>query len=102
MTNAFIIDAVRSPVGRRGRALAEGHPLDLTAASNAALVNRLGVDSVEYDEVILGCIDQLGPQSIDIARNAWLAPGARGRCPAPRWSASAARASRPSTTQPRR
>ena len=75
MAEAYIIDAVRTPVGRRGKGLAEVHPLDLAAAPLRELVNRQGIDSQDYDEVILGCIDQLGPQSMDIARNAWLAAG---------------------------
>ncbi|GAA2117871.1 acetyl-CoA C-acetyltransferase [Kocuria atrinae] len=75
MAEAYIVDAVRTPVGRRGKGLAEVHPLDLAAAPLRELVNRQGIDSQDYDEVILGCIDQLGPQSMDIARNAWLAAG---------------------------
>ena len=70
---AYIVDAVRTPVGRRGKGLSQVHPLDLAAAPLRELVDRVGVDSGEYDEVILGCIDQLGPQAMDIARNAWLA-----------------------------
>lgn len=75
MAEAYIIDAIRTPVGRRGKGLAEVQPLDLAAAPLKELVTRQGIDSQEYDEVILGCIDQLGPQSMDIARNAWLAAG---------------------------
>lgn len=72
---AYIVDAVRTPVGRRGKGLAQVHPLDLAAAPLRALVDRVGLDSELYDEVVLGCIDQLGPQAMDIARNAWLAAG---------------------------
>ena len=75
MAEAYIIDAVRTPVGRRGKGLAELHPLDLAAAPLRELVDRQGIDSDRYDEVILGCIDQLGPQAMDIARNAWLTAG---------------------------
>ncbi|MGD6980807.1 MULTISPECIES: acetyl-CoA C-acetyltransferase [Citricoccus] len=75
MAEAYIVDAVRTPVGRRGKGLAQVHPLDLAAAPIAEIVRRAGIDSAEYDEVILGCIDQLGPQAMDIARNAWLAAG---------------------------
>ncbi|MFJ2144037.1 acetyl-CoA C-acetyltransferase [Glutamicibacter sp. NPDC087831] len=75
MPEAYIIDALRTPVGRRGKSLAHMHPLDLAAAPLAELVNRNNIDSEQYDEVILGCIDQLGPQAMDIARNAWLAAG---------------------------
>jgi len=75
MAEAYIIDALRTPVGRRGKSLAQLHPLDLAAAPLAQLVERNNIDSAEYDEIILGCIDQLGPQAMDIARNAWLAAG---------------------------
>ena len=75
MPEAYIIDAVRTPVCRRGKGLAAVHPLDLAAAPLRELVRRNAIDSREYDEVVLGCIDQLGPQAMDIARNAWLAAG---------------------------
>lgn len=75
MAEAYIIDALRTPVGRRGKSLAQIHPLDLAAAPLAKLVTRNNIDSEQYDEIILGCIDQLGPQAMDIARNAWLAAG---------------------------
>ncbi|MGO1184429.1 MAG: acetyl-CoA C-acetyltransferase [Micrococcaceae bacterium] len=72
---AYIVDAVRTPVGRRKGALSQVHPLDLAAVPIRALIERIGVHTDDYDEVILGCIDQIGPQSFDIARNAWLAAG---------------------------
>lgn len=75
MGEAYIIDALRTAVGRRGKSLAGVHPLDLAATPLAELVRRNNVDSGEYDEIILGCIDQVGPQAMDIARNAWLAAG---------------------------
>lgn len=75
MAVAYIIDALRTPVGRRGKSLAQIHPLDLAAAPLAKLMTRNNIDSEQYDEIILGCIDQLGPQAMDIARNAWLAAG---------------------------
>ncbi len=75
MAEAYIIDALRTPVGRRGKSLAGVHPLDLAAAPLAELVRRNNIDSEEYDEIILGCIDQVGPNSMDIARSAWLAAG---------------------------
>lgn len=81
MAEAYIIDALRTPVGRRGKSLAQIHPLDLAAAPLAELVRRNNIDSEQYDEVILGCIDQLGPQAMDIARNAWLAAGLSEQVP---------------------
>lgn len=75
MSQAFIVDALRTPVGRRNGGLADIHSADLAAAPLAAMLDRVGVETGEYDEIILGSIDQIGPQSFDIARTAWLAAG---------------------------
>ena len=75
MTEAFIVDAVRTPVGRRGGGLAGAHPADLGAHVIAALVGRTGIDPAAVDDVIFGCVDTIGPQAGDIARTAWLAAG---------------------------
>lgn len=72
---AYIVDAIRTPVGRRKGGLAGVHSADLAAHVLSELVNRTGVDPAAVDEVILGCLDQIGPQSFDIARTAWLAAG---------------------------
>lgn len=81
MSEAYIIDALRTPVGRRGKALSQVHPLDLAATPLAELVRRNNIDSELYDEIILGCIDQVGPQAMDIARSAWLAAGLSEQVP---------------------
>jgi acetyl-CoA C-acetyltransferase len=73
--NAYIVDAVRTPVGRRGGGLSAIHPADLGAHVLAALMDRVDVDPVEVDDVIFGCVDTIGPQAGDIARTAWLAAG---------------------------
>ncbi|MCA1982100.1 acetyl-CoA C-acetyltransferase [Nocardioides nematodiphilus] len=75
MPEAFIVDAVRTPVGKRGGSLAAMHSLDLGAHSLAALMDRTGVDPGAVDDVILGCCDTIGPQAGDIARLAWLSAG---------------------------
>jgi len=75
MADAFIVDAVRAPVGRRAGALAGLHPADLGAHVLSALVTRTGIDPSAVDDVILGCVDTIGPQAGDIARTAWLAAG---------------------------
>ncbi|MGN6681703.1 MAG: acetyl-CoA C-acetyltransferase [Streptosporangiaceae bacterium] len=75
MAEAFIVDAVRTPVGRRGGGLAGAHPADLGAHVLAALVNRTGIDPIDVDDVIIGCVDTIGPQAGDVARTAWLAAG---------------------------
>ncbi len=75
MPEAFIIDAVRTPVGRRGGALSQVHPADLGAHSIRALIERADVDPLNVDDVIFGCIDTIGPQAGDIARTCWLTAG---------------------------
>ncbi len=75
MAEAFIIDAARTPVGKRGGALSQVHPADLGAHILKAIVERTGVDPATVDDVIFGCIDQVGPQAGDIARTSWLAAG---------------------------
>ncbi|MFC7339804.1 acetyl-CoA C-acetyltransferase [Saccharopolyspora griseoalba] len=75
MPEAYIIDAVRTAVGKRGGALADVHSADLGARVLAALVRRTGVDPGAVDDVVLGCTDTLGSQAGDIARTAWLVAG---------------------------
>ncbi|MDF1602585.1 acetyl-CoA C-acetyltransferase [Nocardioides sp. YIM 152315] len=75
MSVAYIIDAVRTPVGKRGGALAGVHSADLGAHTLAALVRRTGVDPAAVDDVILGCCDTIGSQAGDVARTAWLVAG---------------------------
>jgi acetyl-CoA C-acetyltransferase len=75
MPEAFIVDAVRTPVGKRGGALAAVHSADLAAHTLSALVRRTGVDPGAVDDVILGCCDTIGSQAGDVARTAWLVAG---------------------------
>ena len=75
MAQAFIAGAVRTAIGRRNGVLAGVHPADLGAHVLRALVDRTGVDPAAIDDVIMGCVSQIGPQSLDIARNAWLSAG---------------------------
>jgi acetyl-CoA C-acetyltransferase len=72
---AYLVDAVRTPVGRRGGGLATAHPADLGAHVLTALMTRTGIDPAAVEDVVLGCVDTLGPQAGDIARTAWLAAG---------------------------
>jgi len=72
---AYIVDAVRTPVGRRGGSLAGVHSADLGAVSLSALMRRTGVDPAAVDDVILGCCDTIGSQAGDVARSAWLVAG---------------------------
>ncbi|GAA4856673.1 acetyl-CoA C-acetyltransferase [Actinomycetospora corticicola] len=75
MPEAYIVDAVRSPVGRRNGGLAKVHPADLAAHPIRRIVERTGVDPEAIDDVILGCLDTIGAQAGDIARTAALAAG---------------------------
>jgi acetyl-CoA C-acetyltransferase len=72
---AYIVGAVRTPTGRKKGTLAGVHAADLGAHAIRALIERVGVDPAEVDDVIFGCVDQLGPQAGDIARTCWLAAG---------------------------
>lgn len=72
---AYIVDAVRTPTGKRGGGLAHVHPADLGAASIKALIERTGIDPEAVEDVIFGNVDSVGGQAGDIARTSWLAAG---------------------------
>jgi len=73
MREAVIVDAVRTPFGRRDGSLSHWHPVDLAAETLTALVDRTGIDPMVVDDVIMGCVMQVGEQGTNIARNAVLA-----------------------------
>ncbi|MCB5906001.1 acetyl-CoA C-acetyltransferase [Streptomyces pinistramenti] len=75
MAVAYIVDALRTPVGKRNGGLAAVHPADLGAHVLAALMDRTGLDPAAVDDVVMGCLDTVGPQAGDIARTSWLAAG---------------------------
>jgi acetyl-CoA acyltransferase len=75
MPNAVIVDAVRTPVGRRNGRLAGWHPVDLAAQPLAALVERNHLDPALIEDVIMGCTMTVGEQAMNIGRNAALAAG---------------------------
>ena len=75
MPEAYIVDAIRTPVGRRGGGLSQVHPADLGAHVMSAIVERTGIDPLAVDDVFWGCVDAIGPQAGDIARTCWLAAG---------------------------
>ena len=72
---AYIVDAVRTPVGKKKGSLAGVHPADLGAHVLRALVERTGIDPGAVDDVVFGCVDAVGPQAGDIARTCWLTAG---------------------------
>ena len=75
MAEAYIVGAVRTPVGKRNGGLAGLNPVDLAAHVLRELVVRTGIDAAAVEDVIMGCVSQIGPQSLDIARQAWLSAG---------------------------
>ncbi len=75
MSEAYIVDAIRTPTGKKGGGLAQVHPADLGAHVIAEVLERNDVDPLAVDDVVMGCLDNLGPQAGDIARTAWLAAG---------------------------
>jgi acetyl-CoA C-acetyltransferase len=75
MPEAYIVEAVRTPVGKKNGGLSTAHPADLGAHVLKQLVERTGIDPAAVEDVVFGCLDTLGPQAGDIARTAWLAAG---------------------------
>ena len=79
---AYLVDTVRTPTGRRNGTLATVHPADLGAAVLAELVRRTDIDAELVDDVVWGCLDPLGPQAANVGRTAWLAAGLPEAVPA--------------------
>jgi acetyl-CoA acyltransferase len=75
MRDAVIVEAVRTPVGRRNGVLSGVHPVDLSAIVLSELVTRAGVDPAVVDDVVWGCVSQVGEQTFNVGRNAVLAAG---------------------------
>ena len=75
MVTAVIVDAVRTPLGRRNGALKDVHPVDMAARVVRALVERTDIDPALIEDVIMGCVMQVGEQGINVARSAALAAG---------------------------
>ena len=75
MPTAVIVDTIRTPLGRRNGRLKDWHPVDLAAETLRALTDRTGIDPALVDDVVMGCVMQVGEQGVNIARNAVLAAG---------------------------
>ncbi|MDQ7903718.1 acetyl-CoA C-acetyltransferase [Phytohabitans sp. ZYX-F-186] len=82
MPEAYIVDAIRTPVGRKRGGLRGVHPADLGAHVLRGLVDRVGLDARLVDDVVFGCVDMAGPQTANVARTAWLAAGLPEEVPA--------------------
>lgn len=75
MNEVFVVGAVRTPVGKRNGALKEVHAIALAATALRALVDRTGIDPTEVEDVVMGCVMQVGEQALNIGRTAWLHAG---------------------------
>ncbi|MCB1031039.1 MAG: steroid 3-ketoacyl-CoA thiolase [Acidimicrobiales bacterium] len=75
MSEVVIVEAVRTPVGKRNGGLSSMHPADLLAVAQREVIERAGVDPTEVEQVVAGCVSQIGAQAFDIARTAWLTAG---------------------------
>ncbi|SUE16526.1 acetyl-CoA acetyltransferase [Rhodococcus gordoniae] len=75
MTEVYIVDAVRTPIGKKNGGLSGVHPADLGAHVIKAVVERTGIDPADVDDVVFGCVDAIGGQAGNIARTSWLAAG---------------------------
>jgi len=75
MSDVVIVEAVRTPIGRRNGGLASVHPADLLATVLTEIVQRAGVDPAEVGQVVTGCVSQVGEQSFNVGRTAWLSAG---------------------------
>ena len=100
MGMAVIVGAARTPVGKRGGALAGLHPAEILGGIQVALLDRAGVDPSAVEQVAGGCVTQAGEQSNNVTRTAWLTPGCRTGPAARRWTPSAVRPSRRRTWWP--
>jgi acetyl-CoA C-acetyltransferase len=75
MSDVVIVEAVRTPIGRRNGGLATVHPADLLATAQTEVVRRAGIDPAEVGQVVTGCVSQVGEQSFNVGRTAWLSAG---------------------------
>jgi acetyl-CoA C-acetyltransferase len=82
MRDVFVIEAVRSPLGRRNGGLSTLHPADLLGAVQRAAVQRAGIDPAAVDQIVGGCVSQVGEQAFNVVRTAWLASGGPLEVPA--------------------
>jgi len=75
MNNVVIVDAVRTPIGKRGGGLSTMHPAEVLATVQRAIIERTGIDPTEVGQVVGGCVSQVGEQAFNITRTAWLSAG---------------------------
>src|SRR4026209_197470 len=74
-TSTVILDAVRTPIGKRNGGLSTMHPAEVLSNVQRAIIDRTGVDASEVEQVVGGCVSQVGEQAFNVTRTAWLAAG---------------------------
>ena len=74
-SDVVIVEAVRSPLGKRNGALSTMHPANLLGAVQVAAIERSGIDPATIGQVVGGCVGQIGPQTFNVTRTAWLSAG---------------------------
>ena len=97
-----IVEAVRTPIGRGHKEKGyykDTHPNELLGTCYSEVIDRAGIDAGEVEDVITGCVQQIGEQAFNVGRNAWLQAGLPMETPRPPSTASAAPPSRPSTSR---
>src|ERR1700729_856466 len=82
MTQPVIVEAVRTPIGKRKGALSGTHPANLLGAAQVELIKRTGIEPSEVEQIFGGCVTQAGEQPFNIARTAWLSQGLPYEVPA--------------------
>ncbi|MEY4173048.1 MAG: hypothetical protein RI900_213, partial [Actinomycetota bacterium] len=75
MSNIVIVDAVRTPIGKRNGGLSTLHPAEVLANVQKAIIERTGIDPAAVDQVVGGCVSQVGEQAFNVTRTAWLSAG---------------------------
>lgn len=101
MRDAVVVDAIRTPIGKRNGALSGLHPVDLSAHVLRALTERTRLEPSSVDDVVWGCVSQVGEQTANLGRYAVLAAGWPESVPGSPWTASAAPPNRPFTSRRR-
>src|SRR3954449_11948392 len=97
MAEAVIVEAARTPIGKRNGWLSGLHPTELLSAAQIEVVKRAGIEPGQVEQIVGGCVTQAGEQGANVTRNAWLSAGSPFEVRRPRSTASAGRRSRPTT-----
>ncbi len=98
MAKAVIVEAVRTPIGKRGGWMSGFHATELLSLSQKGVVEKAGIDPKDVGQIVAGCVTKAGEQSFNIGRNACWRRACPTRWRAPRWIANVAPRNRPTTS----